>query len=56
MIVHPDQKPVLPLFPEASTRRDGATKNDREADASKRRLTLLGEAFPSWPSRVVEDR
>jgi hypothetical protein len=55
VIVHPDQKQVLPLFPEAITHQDGATKNDCEANASKRLLKLLREAFPSWPLRVVED-
>ena len=46
---------VLPLFPEAITHQDGATKNDCEANASKRLLKQLREAFPTWPLRVVED-
>ena len=56
VIVHPDRDQVLPLFPEAITHQDGATKNDCEANASKRLLKQLREAFPPWPLRVVEDR
>lgn len=55
VVVHPDQKQVIPLFPEAITRQDGATKNDCEANASKRLLKSTREAFPHWPLRVVED-
>jgi transposase len=46
---------VIPLFPEAITHQDGATKNDCEANASKRLLKQLHEAFPNWPLTVVED-
>jgi len=55
VLVHPDRKQVLPLFPEAITHQDGATKNDCEANASKRLLKQLREAFPNWPLRVIED-
>lgn len=55
VIVHPDQKQVIPLFPEAITHQDGETKNDCEANASKRLLKALREACPNWPLRVVED-
>jgi hypothetical protein len=55
VIVHPDQAQVLPLFPEAITHQDGATKNDCESNASKRLLPELRKAFPTWPLRVVED-
>ena len=55
VMVHPDQKQVIPLFPEAITHQDGETKNDCEANASKRLLKALREAFPNWPLRVVED-
>ena len=56
VLVHPDRKEVIPLFPEAITRQDGETKNDCEANASKRLLRAIREAFPNWPLRVVEDR
>jgi hypothetical protein len=55
VIVHPDQKQVLPLFPEAITHQDGESKNDCELNASKRLVKQLREAFPNWPIRVVED-
>jgi hypothetical protein len=55
VMVHPDQKQVLPLFPEAITHQDGDSKNDCELNASKRLIKQLREAFPSWPIRVVED-
>ena len=55
MIVHPDQRQVLPLFPEAITHQDGEPKNDCELNASKRLVKHLHESFPDWPLRVVED-
>ena len=55
VIVHPDQKQVLPLFPEAITHQDGETKNDCELNASKRLVKQLREAFPDEPFRVVEE-
>ena len=55
MLVHPDQKQVLPFFPEAITHQDGESKNDCELNASKRLIKRLREAFPNWPIRVVED-
>ncbi|MBK8753033.1 MAG: hypothetical protein IPL99_16030 [Candidatus Competibacteraceae bacterium] len=53
--MHPDQKQVLPVFPEAITHQDGETKNDCELNASKRLVKQLREAFPNWPICVVED-
>lgn len=55
VIAHPDKKQVIPVFPEAITRQDGATKNDCEANASKRLLKNIREAFPDWSLRIVED-
>lgn len=55
VLVHPDQKQVLPLFPEAITHQDGENKNDCELNASKRLVQQLRTAFPNWPIRVVED-
>ncbi len=55
VLVHPDQAQVLPLFPEAITHQDGATKNDCERNASQRLLPQIRAAFPKWPLRVVED-
>jgi hypothetical protein len=55
VIVHPDKSEVLPLFPEAITRQEGASQNDCESNASKRLLPALREAFPQLPLIVVED-
>ena len=55
VLVHPDRKAVLPLFPEAITRQDGRNKNDCELNASRRLLTQLRQALPDTPLRVVED-
>ena len=55
VLVHPDQKQVLPLLPEAITHQDGENKNDCELNASKRLVQQLRKAFPNWPIRVVED-
>jgi len=38
VMVHPDQKLVLPVFPEAITHQDGDSKNDCELNASQRLL------------------
>ena len=46
VIVHPEQKTVLPLFPEAITRQDGETKNDCERNAAKRLLPAIRANFP----------
>ncbi len=55
VLVHPDQKQVLPLFPEAITHQDGESKNDCELNASRRLVKQLREAFPDRPIRLVED-
>ena len=39
VIVHREQKGVIPLAPEPITRQDGATKNDCERNAAKRLLS-----------------
>jgi hypothetical protein len=55
VIVHPALKTVLPLMPEAITRRDGASKNDCERNAAKRLLTGLRADFPQRKFIIVED-
>ena len=55
VIVHPEQKTVLPLFPEAITRQDGETKNDCERNAAKRLLPALRANFPKLRLIVLED-
>ena len=46
-IVHPDKAQVFPLFPEAITKQDGATKNDCESNAAKRLLPAIRKALPN---------
>lgn len=55
VIVHPDQRQVLPLIPEPILRADGATKNDCERNAAKRLLRRLGEDEPQGPFMILED-
>lgn len=55
VIVHPDQRTVLPLFPEAITRRDGSTKNDCEHNASQRLVPDLRKAFPRLEMIALQD-
>jgi hypothetical protein len=55
VIVHPEQKTVLPLFPEAITRQDGESKNDCERNAAKRLLPAIRAAFPKLRLIVLED-
>ena len=55
VIVHPDQRAVLPLAPEPITRQDGATKNDCERNAAKRLLPDIRRDHPHLKLIVVED-
>ena len=54
-IVHPDKAQVFPLFPEAITRQDGATKNDCESNAAKRLLPAINQALPGMRLIVLQD-
>jgi hypothetical protein len=55
VIVHPDQREVIPLAPEPITRQDGATKNDCERNAAKRLLPSVRREHPHLKIIVVED-
>ena len=55
LIVHPDQRAVIPLAPEPITRQDGATKNDCEGNAAKRLLPALRREHPHLKLIVVEE-
>ena len=54
-IVHPDQKAVIPLAPEAIVKQDGEKKNDCERNAAKRLLEKLRQDYPRLPIIIVED-
>ena len=55
VLVHPGKSTVLPLFPEAITRRDGTTKNDCEHNASQRLIPDLRQAFPRMEMIALQD-
>jgi len=55
VIVHPDQREVIPLAPEPITRPDGATNNDCERNAAKRLLPAIRREHPHLKMIVVED-
>jgi len=55
VIVHPDQREVIPLAPEPITRQDGEHKNDCERNAAKRLLPAIRREHPHLKLIVVED-
>jgi hypothetical protein len=55
VLVHPDQKQVIPLAPEPIVKQDGDTKNDCERNASKRLLHKIRDEHPHLKLIVVED-
>ena len=55
VLVHPDQKQVIPFAPEPIIKQDGNNKNDCERNAAKRLLTKVREEHPHLKLIVVED-
>lgn len=55
VLVHPDQRQVIPLAPEPIVKQDGESKNDCERNASKRLLEKIREEHPHLKLIVVED-
>lgn len=55
VLVHPDQKVVLPLMLEPIIKQDGIHKNDCELNACQRLLTQLHHMHPKLPLVIVED-
>jgi hypothetical protein len=55
VIVHPDEKVVIPLAPEPIVKGDGATKNDCERNASIRLLKDFRREHPHLKGIVIED-
>jgi hypothetical protein len=55
VLVHPDEKTVIPLAPEPILKRDGHKKNDCERNAAKRLLESLRREHPHLKMIIVED-
>lgn len=55
VLVHPDQREVVPFAPEPVLQQDGAKKNDCERNAAKRLLQSLRREHPHLKVIVVED-
>lgn len=55
VLVHPDQKVVIPLMPEPIVVQDGTTKNDCEQNALKRFLLRFRGDHPHLPVIVTAD-
>lgn len=55
VLVHPDQKVVIPLAIEPIVKQDGETKNDCERNATRRLLKRIRLLYPQLKLIVVED-
>jgi hypothetical protein len=55
VVVHPEQKQLIPLVPEPIIKQDGATKNDCERNAAKRLLTALRNDHPFLKITLLAD-
>lgn len=55
VLVHPDQKQVIPMALEPIIKQDGDSKNDCERNAAKRLLPQLREDHPHLKMVIVED-
>jgi len=55
VVVHPDEKVVIPLSPEPITKGDGDTKNDCERNAAKRLLKDFRREHPHLKAIIIED-
>lgn len=54
-IMHPDQKQVLPVMPEAIKNTDGTKKQDCESNAAKRFINNLRKAHPRQKFMICGD-
>ena len=55
VLIHPDQKTVIPLAVEPIVKQDGETKNDCERNATRRLLQRVRRLHPKLKLIVVED-
>jgi hypothetical protein len=55
VLLHPQQRAVIPLAPEPIEKQDGSEKNDCERNAAKRLLRHIRQEHPHLKLIVVED-
>ena len=55
VVVHPDFREVIPLYPEIIRKQDGATKQDCERNAVRRMLVKLRQDHPHMKFIINED-
>jgi hypothetical protein len=55
VLAHPDLKEVIPICPEPIMKKDGATKNDCERNATERLLRDFRREHPHLPVILAED-
>lgn len=55
VLIHPDHREVIPLFPEPIEKQDGDNKNDCERNAAKRLLRGIRRGHPRLKLIAVED-
>ncbi len=55
MLLHPDQREVMPLMPEPMVKQDGTSKNDCERNAAKGLIAKLRQDHPPLKLMVTED-
>jgi hypothetical protein len=55
VLIHPDQKQVIPFCPEPIIKQDGEKKNDCERNAAKRMIEWLSKEHPKLKMIITED-
>lgn len=55
VLIHPDQKVVIPLCPEPIVKQDGGQKNDCERNACRRILEWIDKEHPRLKLIITED-
>ena len=55
VLIHPDQREVIPLMPEPIIKQDGTEKNDCERNAAKRLIATLRQDHPHLTLIVTEE-
>jgi hypothetical protein len=55
VLLHPDNRAVIPLMPEPIVKQDGTNKNDCERNAGKRLIAKLRQDHPHLKLMITED-